>query len=73
MGALPPNPRDFNALLPSQVGCFFIRLNLRKLRMGDAILSLVRPRSRRSGCVPAFPYPPPRSGVVYRKMEKRAP
>ena len=27
--------------------------------------SLVQPRSRRSGCIPAEPYPPPRSTPVY--------
>src|SRR5579863_7007975 len=34
---------------------------------GWTALSLVRPLSRRSGCVPAEPYPPLRSVVVYPK------
>jgi len=33
-------------------------------------LSLVRPLSRRSGCVPALPYPPLRSLEGYRNMDK---
>ena len=36
-------------------------------------LSLVRPLSRRSGCVPALPYPPLRPLEVYRNMDKQAP
>jgi hypothetical protein len=49
MGALPPNPRDLAR------GCrprlIFVRFA--EAEDGDATLSLVRPRSRRSGCVPA--------------------
>ena len=56
--------------MPSQVGSFF---NFAEAEDGDATLSLVRPRSRRSGCVPALPYPPLRSGVVYRDFAKQAP
>src|SRR5881397_3153376 len=56
--------------MPSQVCSFF---NFAEAEDGDATLSLVRPRSRRSGCVPALPYPPLRSGVVYRDFAKQAP
>src|SRR2546425_13106699 len=54
--------------MPSQVGSFS---NFAEAEDGDATLSLVRPRSRRSGCVPALPYPPLRSGVVYRDLVQR--
>src|SRR5258706_11205205 len=35
--------------------------------------SMVRPLSRRSGCVPAWPYPPLRSPEVYRILDTAAP
>jgi hypothetical protein len=62
MGRGHPNPPGFDALVPSQVDFL---LFLRKLRAVRPTLSLVRPLNRRSGCVPASPYPPLSSGAVY--------
>ena len=64
LGALPPNPRDFppsrqNIPVASQLGAAppnpaGILAGGRRTRR----LPLFRPLSRRSGCVPAEPYPP---------------
>jgi hypothetical protein len=57
----------------AKAGCSVIRRsiflffkNFAEAEDGDATFSLVRPRSWRSGCVPALPDPPLRSGLVYR-------
>ena len=59
----------FIAFLPSQV----VATQLRRGRQRKVTLLLVRPLGRRSGCVPAEPYPPLRSLEVYRKMDKHGP
>ena len=67
LGALPPKPPGFTAV-PARIAVLLRNWGLRpqtpagalRKEGGFAASLLFRPLSRRSGCVPAEPYPPPR-------------
>jgi hypothetical protein len=64
-GLCPPNPLGFTALLPKQ------GLGLQIKEEGQASVPappLLRPLSRRSGRVPALPYPPLRPPCTLHKI-----
>ena len=51
-----PAPPGFNALVPLPIGGFCEQMEKRGCR--SIPLNRSRPLSRRSGCFPAWPYPP---------------
>ena len=73
LGTLSPDPWDFSLLMPIPVDDFVAGAQLNS----KPAPAWSWPRSRRSGCFPAEPYPPLRPLVVYpvpamlHKMEQK--
>src|ERR1700739_5150538 len=67
-GGFAPAPPGFNALMPLPIGSFYKQTAKGGCR--SIPLHRSRPLSRRSGCVPALPYPPLSSGVVVLRLRK---
>ena len=68
-GGFAPTPPGFSALVPLPIGSFMGQIAERGCRSIPLYRS--RPLSRRSGCFPAWPYPPLSSGVIVLWLRKR--
>ena len=67
LGALPPDPQDLSL---SCQNLLFVLVWGSEL---DSLPTQSRPLGRRSGRIPALPYPPPRPPTVYAKTGRRPP
>ena len=68
-GDFAPAPPGFIALVPLPIGSF--RKPIAKGGCRSIPLDRSRPLSRRSGCFPAWPYPPLSSGLIVLEQEER--
>jgi hypothetical protein len=67
-GGFAPAPPGFNALVPLPIGSFCKQMAKKGCR--SIPLDRSRPQSRRSGCFPAWPYPPLSSRQILLRREK---
>src|SRR5438552_19009175 len=67
-GGFAPTPPGFSALVPLPIGSFTGQIA--KGRRFSIPLYRSRPLSRRSGCFPAWPYPPLSLGLIVLRLRK---